>query len=227
MEQFTEGGRTATIFKGEGRDLPTVYVLLYEDDQLPLFKEIAKIPCHAHNLVCISGLDWFSDMTPWGAALTLRTAKLFKPGAEDFLRLLEGGIVPKAESMLGAASGRRVLCGYSMAGLFTLWASTRTGIFTRLGSVSGSLWYPGFAEYFKQSGFKGEVERVYVSVGDREKLAPDKQVARTEEAARECAEAASGFGAGVRFELNSGDHGVQEIWRTARAVRALANSRPF
>ncbi|MDD7020989.1 MAG: alpha/beta hydrolase-fold protein [Aeromonadales bacterium] len=227
MEQFEAGGRTVTVFKGEGRDLPACYVPLYEDDQQALLKEVAKIPCHAHHLICISGLSWFSDMTPWKAELTLRHAKLFRPGGMDFLKLLAGTLVPKAEELLGEAPKARVLCGYSMAGLFSLWAATQTGLFTRIGSVSGSLWYPGFTAYFKEHGFKGRPERVYISVGDREKRAPDPQVALTEEAARECARTAGDLGTGVRFELNFGDHGVQEIWRTARAVRALVNSRPF
>ena len=227
MEQFQAGGRTVTVFKAEGRDLPACYVPLYEDCQQALLKEIAKIPCHAHHLVCISDLSWFSDMTPWKAELTLRHAWLFRPGAVDFLKLLAGTLVPMADEILGEKPRTRVLCGYSMAGLFSLWASTQTDLFTRIGSVSGSLWYPGFSSYLKEHGFKARPERVYISVGDREKRAPDPQVARTEEAARECAKTASDLGAGVRFELNSGDHGVQEIWRTARAVRALVNSRPF
>ncbi len=227
MEQFKAGGRTASIFKGEGEDLPIVYALLYEDDQEALHREIAKIPCHAHHLICVTDLSWFTDMTPWSAELTLRHARLFKPGADAFLKLLLGEIVPRAEEMIGEAPKLRVLCGYSMAGLFSLWASTMTDAFVRIGSVSGSLWYPGFAGYFRERGFKGSPDRVYVSVGDREKLAPDAQVARTEEAARQCAADAKSFGAGVRFELNSGDHGVQEIWRTARAIRALVNTRPF
>jgi predicted alpha/beta superfamily hydrolase len=227
MEQFSQDGRTVTIFKGEGKDLPAAYVLLFDDDQEALWREIAKIPCHSHHLACISGLDWFSNMTPWSAELTLRRAGCFSPGGEKFLKLLEEEIVPVAEESMGGAPACRVLCGYSMAGLFSLWASTRSTLFSRVGSVSGSLWYPGFADYFRKSGFKGAVERVYISVGDREKLARDPQMSKTEEAARECAGAAAAAGAGVRFELNSGDHGVQEIWRTARAVRALVNSRPF
>ena len=149
----------------------------------------------------------------------------FKPGAESFLKILTDDIIPQTEKRLGAPPSLRVLCGYSMAGMFSLWAATRTEIFTRVGSFSGSLWYPGFTRYLEKTPFKGQIERVYISVGDREKLSRDPQMALTESAAQDCAELISKKRIPVRFELNSGDHNHAENWRSARGIRALVNKR--
>ena len=44
-----------------------------------------------------------------------------------------------------------VIAGYSLAGLFALWAAWNSGYFRRVASVSGSLWYPGFTDYIRNN----------------------------------------------------------------------------
>ena len=67
-----------------------------------------------------------------------------------------------------------VIAGYSLAGLFALWATWNSGYFRRVASVSGSLWYPGFTDYIRNNepksgcGEKSGPEKAYFSLGDRE-----------------------------------------------------------
>ena len=128
MEEFSKAKYRIRVCPGQGDNLPCVYTLLYEDRCDDLYHEIAKIPCHAHHLVCIYGLNWFTDMTPWKADISSKMTDWFKPGAESFLKILTDDIIPQTEKRLGAPPSLRVLCGYSMAGMFSLWAATRTEI---------------------------------------------------------------------------------------------------
>ena len=39
--------------------------------------------------------------------------------------------------------------GYSLAGLFSLWAAYQTDVFSGFAAASPSVWFPGFIEYMK------------------------------------------------------------------------------
>ena len=56
--------------------------------------------------------------------------------------------------------------GYSLAGLFSLWAAYQTDVFSGIAAASPSVWFPGFIEYMKEHEIKSET--VYLSLGDRE-----------------------------------------------------------
>ena len=100
--------------------------------------------------------DWNSCLSPWAADV----------GKTSF----EGLASETLDSLLSALtvdpSKRYYLGGYSLAGLFALWASCQTPVFTGVAGVSPSVWYPGFAEYFCSSDVLAS--RVYLSLGDRE-----------------------------------------------------------
>ena len=68
-------------------------------------------------------------------------------GADDYLRLLIEEIIPTAEKEIDGVPRWRGIAGYSLAGLFSLYAIYRTDLFSLVGSMSGSLWFPGMKEY--------------------------------------------------------------------------------
>ena len=63
-------------------------------------------------------------------------------------------------------SNQVYLCGYSLAGLFTLWASTHTNTFQKIASVSPSVWFLNFVQYMQQN--QVHASEVYMSLGDKE-----------------------------------------------------------
>ena len=121
---------------------PILYTVSEAGDARALF---ASLPTPRPTLVCIEGADWDRDLSPWPAEKVFRGGGDFSGGAEDFLHTLLTKIVPAAEADLSSAW--RGLFGYSLAGLFSLWATTKTDAFTRCASVSGSLWFDGFTAY--------------------------------------------------------------------------------
>ncbi|MDE7205617.1 MAG: hypothetical protein K2N90_00355, partial [Lachnospiraceae bacterium] len=62
----------------------------------------------------------------------------------------------------------RGLAGYSLAGLFAVYSMYRTTLFSRIASISGSLWFPDFKEYVFSREPVQTPTHLYFSLGDRE-----------------------------------------------------------
>lgn len=88
----------------------------------------------------------------------------------NILEKLEG-IVSRVEGFFADAGGplpvQRILCGYSLAGLFALWSGFHTQTFSGVCSVSGSLWFDGFSEWMQAHMADFKPGAVYLSLGDR------------------------------------------------------------
>ena len=79
-------------------------------------------------------------------------------------------VIPFCESEYGFTSitEKRVIGGYSLGGLFSLYAVVNTDLFGTVLSCSSSLWYPDFLDYLKEHPFKAAHPKLYMSVGDQE-----------------------------------------------------------
>ncbi|MDY2610537.1 MAG: alpha/beta hydrolase-fold protein [Oscillospiraceae bacterium] len=62
------------------------------------------------------------------------------------MRLLTEKLIPAAEKEINEVPRWRGIAGYSLAGLFALYAIYQTDLFSRVGSMSGSLGFPGIKE---------------------------------------------------------------------------------
>ena len=136
------------------------------------------------------------------------------------LRCLSEKIMPETEEIYGLRPLQRWIGGYSLAGLFALWAALRSEMFTGAASVSGSMWYEGFVP------FVCNAERlpgsVYLSVGDREKLGRNAAFRSIEDRTCEVEHILARRGVRTVFEINPGGHFDDPLGRMERAVRWLA-----
>ena len=150
---------------------PIVYLLGDVADNSPI-----QVP-EGVSLVNI-GVDlWEENFSPWCAPRVFAKGPNFGDGAQKTLDTLINQVVPWTESELTEPPAYRALVGYSLAGLFSLWAgvsqqvarvcqpddalsqpgpSSQPGAphvdasvatFQRIGAVSGSFWYPGLLNY--------------------------------------------------------------------------------
>ena len=116
--------------------------------------------------VLLPPMDWNNDLTPWPSGPIFKKGKPFGGRAEAYLHRLETEIIPVLEKKLDLIPDERWLLGVSLAGLFAVWASARTPLFTRVASVSGSFWYPGFSEWLSEQTIYAK--SCYLSLGDQE-----------------------------------------------------------
>lgn len=169
------------------------------------------------TLVMLDQTDWNRDFSPWPAPAVFRDGD-FTGGAPDFLRLLTEKVVPAVEARIGKPQ-RRILAGYSLAGLFAVWSVMNTDLFDAAASMSGSLWYDGFIDYAAAHLTGRSVRTLYLSVGDRESRTKNPRMRRVEECTRQMRAIAAEAGVRTTFELNPGNHFADVPQRIARGIR--------
>jgi len=196
---------------------PIVYLLGDVADNSPV-----QVP-EGVSLVNV-GVDlWEKNFSPWCAPRVFAKGPNFGDGAQKTLDTLINQVIPWTESELTEPPAYRVLVGYSLAGLFSLWVGvTQAGVsqpgvshvdaptptFQRIGAVSGSFWFPGLLDYVDQqlSGGVVGLTHAYLSLGDREARTPNPQIMHVRENAELLASKLQNAGIISTFELNRGNH---------------------
>ena len=126
MDTFVADGKTVSVYPAAEPGAPVVYLNTFGEEGQAVFDALTAIGGPALTLVTISGLDWDRDMSPWDSPAVFKSAAPFAGGADDYLRLLAEEIVPAAERRLPSTPIWRGIAGYSLAGLFAVYALYRT-----------------------------------------------------------------------------------------------------
>ena len=116
------------------------------------------------------------------------------------------------------AAQRCLIAGYSLAGLFALYSLCRTDRFNAAVSCSGSLWYPGFADYFCAHVPLRKPKNVYLSLGDREPLTRNPVMQTVGACTQRIADHLSARGIDCVFAWNPGNHFQEPEARLGRGI---------
>ncbi len=212
---------TITVHLAHAADAPVVYLPVVEGDGSDVYSSCRELGCPDHTLVAIGGIDWNRELSPWQCDAITRESEPFGGEAKAFLAELEDAIAPSVEAGLDAKPRYRALAGYSLAGLFALWAATQTGAFARMASVSGSLWFPGFVDYLEQHGFTEQPQRVYLSLGKKEHKTPNRMMRNVLTVTQNIEQYVQDQNIPNVFELNPGNHFYEPTLRCARGITWL------
>ncbi len=180
--------------------VPVIYTHMRPEELFSL-----QIPENA-ALISVADADFSRDMSPWPAGRAFRGGEDFTGGAGKYLNFLTSELIPAAERQLGLEAEFRAIAGYSMAGLFAVWAFFRTDVFSRGVSASGSLWYDKFAGFMESENLCRVPDRMYFSLGDREKMTRNQRLAKVQDCTAAAAGKFSTAGAETVFEINPGGH---------------------
>ena len=163
--------------------------------------------------------DWDAAFSPWEADLSGRH---FAGKAAETLSFLTKEALPFIREQLPCVSEFFPI-GYSLAGLFSLWAAYESDVFAGAASCSGSLWYPGWEEFARENQVKAPDSRIYLSLGGKEKNSPDPVMATIENKTKLQAKILQLDKHVVRstMEMNSGGHFADAGKRLAKAIRWL------
>ena len=150
-----------TKYKYGNPEAPIVLIQPVGDHDLPEIEgevaQIRKLTALDFQMIAVKVDDWNLDLSPWKAPAVF--------GNEDFGE----GAASLLEEILRLCSDESktyYLGGYSLAGLFSLWASYQTDRFAGIAAASPSVWFPGFLSYMKEH--ENQSRAVYLSLGDRE-----------------------------------------------------------
>ena len=221
MQTLTIDSKTAFVFSGAEPEAPIIYLNIFSGEGQKVYEAAQAAGCPPFTLVAISDLDWNHDMAPWDSPPGFKNAEPFTGGANDYLRLLVDGIIPRAEKDLAGPPAWRGIAGYSLAGLFALYAIYQTDVFSRVGCMSGSLWFPGFKEYVLSHEPKRWPDCIYFSLGDKEAKTRNPVLKTVQEKTEKIQTFYQNKGIDTVFQLNPGNHFVQGIERTVAGIQWL------
>ena len=198
-----------TIYEYGNPDADTVLIQLTGDHELSVLKneveEIRKRTSTDFRLIAAKVDDWNYELSPWKAPAVF--------GNEDF----GDGAVRTLEQILTLCTDKSrtyYIGGYSLAGLFSLWAAYQTDVFSGIAAASPSVWFPGFIDYMKE--YKIKSKNVYLSLGNKEKNS-NPVMAKVGDCIREGHAWIKAEGVNCTLEWNQGGHFKEPMTRTARA----------
>lgn len=168
--------------------------------------------------VCVPVRDWNAELSPWEAPPVFGREG-FGSGADGTLSYLLDSLLPSLCAVDSCAPARYFLVGYSLAGLFALYAATKTDAFTAVAGVSPSVWFPGWTEYLTAHPVR--CRAVYLSLGEAEPKAKNRALAGVGSAIRLTEEIITGCGTPAALVWNPGNHFFEPGAREARAIAWL------
>ena len=117
-------------------------------------------------------------------------------------------------------TGERILCGYSLAGLFSLWTFYESQAFNGVISCSSSLWFRNWLNY-AESHTAPSNSSLYLSLGGREEKARDRIMATVGDSTRKQYELVCDDKNVSRYNLewNEGGHFNEPEKRIAYGIR--------
>ena len=223
MHAFILGDKHIAVFPCVVPNAPIIYLNTYSNEGQKVYEAAQAADCPPFSLAAISDLDWNRDMAPWDSPAAFKKGEPFTGGADDYLRLLVEEIIPRAEKELPGPPAWRGIAGYSLAGLFALYAGYQTDVFSRVGCISGSLWFPGFKEYVFSHEPKRRPDCIYFSLGDKEAKTRNPVLKTVQENTEEIQAFYQSKGIDTVFQLNPGNHFVQGIERTVAGIQLFLN----
>lgn len=217
MIKFKMGEKQITLFRNESRGVPTIYANMYGESGHEILGECRKLSCKPFHLVSITNLRWDEELSPWPHKPIVSKSDRFTGEAEQYVCHMTEKIIPHIEDKF-ELSQHRIIAGYSMGGLFALYAPYVTDIFSKSVSASGSVWYPGFLSYVKSHDFLRKPDAIYLSLGDLESHTENQFLRHTENYTNELYSIYQRKSIDTTFEMNPGDHYKDTAYRLARGI---------
>ena len=197
--KYGEGNRYVYIIGGE--EFVSSFLLSYPDAVF----------------VSIKVEDWNRYLSPYRAENPFRKGDYFSGDADTLLSSIVNELIPLVENK--EETSERYLLGYSMGGLFSLYAASLSNAWKGVGSVSGSLWYINYDKYV--SSYRLLTEKIYLSLGRKEKESRNKVLKTVEEKTNIIYETIKSEGIECTFRLQEGGHFQDEEKRIRDAASYL------
>ena len=178
---------------------------------------IAQSLAHSFLFAAVPVKSWNDELSPWEAP-AVWGKESFGGNAAGTLRFLTEQVIPALKQQFALPGNVRIILGgYSLAGLFALWASTQTALFSGVAAASPSVWFPGWMEFEQQHPI--QAQRIYLSLGDREECTRNATMAAVGGNIRTMHHELAERGKSCTLEWNNGGHFKDADLRTARAFR--------
>lgn len=199
-------------------DISSTTVLIQPVDDMDLsvieneVGEIKRLSDKPFRLIAYKVENWNKDLSPWSAPPVFGREP-FGEGAESTLK--------EILKLCTDSDKTYVIGGYSLAGLFALWAGYQSNVFAGIVAASPSMWFPKFTDYMKNNDLLSG--NIYLSLGDKEEKARNPIMATVGDRMRETYSLLKEQGVNCIMEWNEGNHFKDSDIRTARGFAWVLN----
>ena len=193
------------------------------DKEMEMIRTLA--PNHPFMLAAFLVDDWNTNLSPWTAPAAFGNEG-FGEGAKDTLSYVTETLIPEVDKRRATNQvAKYYLGGYSLAGLFALWAAYQSNIFHGVTAISPSVWFPQWDSYINTHEI--HAPRVYLSLGTKEEKTRNKVMATVGDRIRTQYEVLSNSTSCKEcvLEWNPGNHFVDADIRTAKGFAWLLNCK--
>ena len=218
MIEKTIASKKCFIYPSDNASICLIQPVDARDSEL-LDKEVEEIKSLTDKpFVFVAFLieDRNRELSPWEAPAVFGKEN-FGSGAPETLMYITGSLIPFIKNEYSGITDF-FLGGYSLAGLFALWAGYRTDAFRGVAGVSPSVWFPGWDSFIKSNEMKAG--RTFLSLGDREEKTRNKVMATVGGRIKMQYAALDND---RTLEWNSGNHFTEPGKRTAKGFAWLIN----
>lgn len=184
-----------------------------------LFDEVRALTNNDFSLAVFDVTDWNAQFSPWTAPPVFGK-DAFSGKGNDTLRFLEDEFLPEIKSKF--PESEVFLTGYSLAGLFSLWALYESEKFNGAVCCSSSLWFDKWDEYASLHRIKSP-STIYMSLGDCEEKTKNKVMSKVGDRTRRQAEILKEDPnvEKLYFEWNEGGHFDEPLKRVAKGIARI------
>ncbi len=186
----------------------------------PIEKEEKTSLCESFSMIgkpfsilFLTAYSWNDDLTPYPLKSPFGHG-WFKGNGKAFLKAVEEEV-----KKLGHNPKKAAIAGYSLAGLFALYAFLASPLFSMAASCSGSLWYTDFLTEIRKSEKRSGY--VYLSLGEKEKQAKNPCLQSVEEKTISAQKILQDLGIEADFVLNPGNHFQDAEKRLSAGISSL------
>lgn len=175
LAEVSIGGRKCRLFGAENPGCILVQPSARHENttleaEAQQIAELSKVP---FVLATIELEDWMADLMPWPDGNVSRDPEVGKH-AQETLNYVLMALVPELEQRYGSLP--MILGGYSLGGLFAIWASMQTDSFKAVAAASPSVWIHNWMPFAKKH--VPMANYIYLSLGDQEERVKNQAIAR-------------------------------------------------
>lgn len=209
MNIYEYGNTTASVIliqPVDGHDLSLI------EKEIALIQDMTAAD---FKLLAIKVDNWNDDLSPWAAPPVFGDRGFIGDAEKTLDEILK---------ICDESDKTYYIGGYSLAGLFCLWAAYKTDIFNGVAAASPSVWFPGFDEFIKANDI--HVSKVCLSLGDKEEKTRNPVMSTVGQRIRDAHSLYTSNGIECTLDFNPGNHFKDTEIRTAKVfARLIDNSK--
>lgn len=192
---------------------PYVLVNTALKDGDTIYEMVQTIYTASFDLICLDVPHWNDDLSPWFAPRLFKNDTDCSGQADAYLKK----VMRIVESLIPVGS-TIIIAGYSLAGLFALYSGYQSDRFCGIVCASASLWFPQWMDYVVDHTISPSVKAIYLSIGDKESKTKNPILQTTQKNTEQLARFYHDQGIETFFELNPGNHFVDNELRLAKGI---------